>query len=149
MMLERSFTYEGVNGKTYTDTWGFNLTKADLLEIHMGTFVGLDVLMQRLIDAHDGKEIMAIIKEIIHKSVGRASADGKRFIRNDEIWEDFYQSEAYSQLFEELVLDADKAFDFIAHIIPREMGEKLMLEKAAQQQEALNNTADTDQTKAD
>lgn len=125
-MLERTFTYEGIDGKTYTETWGFNLTKADLLEIHLGTFVGLDVLMQRLIDTQDGKEIMAIIKEFIHKSVGRPSADGKRFIRNEEIWEDFYQTEAYSQLFEEMVLDGEKALAFIAAIVPRAIGEKIM-----------------------
>lgn len=141
-MLERTFTYEGIDGKTYTDTWGFNLTKADLLEIHLGTFVGLDVLMQRLIDTKDGKEIMAIVKEFIHKSVGRPSADGKHFIRNEEIWEDFYQTEAYSQLFEELVLDSEKALKFIAGIVPRVIGKK-MLEGEKDNITKLNVPADT------
>ena len=141
-MLERTFTYEGIDGKTYTDTWGFNLTKADLLEIHLGTFVGLDVLMQRMIDTQDGKEIMAIIKEFIHKSVGRPSADGKRFIRNEEIWEDFYQTEAYSQLFEELVLDGDKALAFIAAIVPRSIGEKMIEAAKSKDTENSNTTAE-------
>ena len=78
-MLERSFTYEGFDGKTYKDTWWFYLSKADLLEIHLGTFVGLDALMKHLIDTQNGKEIMAIVREFILKSVGKPSADGKRF----------------------------------------------------------------------
>ena len=86
--------------------------------------------MKQLIDAKNGKEIMAIIKEIIMKSVGKPSADGKRFIRNDELRTDFEQTEAYSQLFEELVTDAEKAAAFIAAIVPREVAMKIQEEQA-------------------
>lgn len=129
-MLERAFTYEGFDGKTYTDTWGFYLSKADLLEIQLGSFVGLDALMRQLIDAKDGKSIMAIVKEIILKSVGKPSADGRHFIRNEEVRQDFQQTEAYSQLFEELVTDAEKAAEFIAAVVPKELGVRLREERA-------------------
>lgn len=124
-MLERTFTYDGFDGKKYSDTWFFHLTKADLLEIHLGTFVGLDVLMKRLIDTQNGKEIMGIVKEIILKSVGKPSADGKRFMRNDELRDEFYQTEAYSQLFEELVTDGEKTKNFIIGIVPADVGRKM------------------------
>lgn len=129
-MFERAFTYEGFDGKQYTDSWGFYLSKADLLEIQLGTFVGLDQLIKRLIDTQNGKEIMAIIKEIILKAVGKPSQDGKRFIRNQEIRDEFEQTEAYSQLFEELVMDGEKAMEFITAAVPREIGEKMKLEMA-------------------
>ena len=124
-MLERTFTYTGFDGKEYKDKWYFFLSKADLLEIHLGSFVGLDVLMKRLIDTQNGKEIMAIIKEIILKSVGRPSADGKRFVRNDEIRDEFYQTDAYSQLFEELVMDSEKAVAFVKAVIPSDLARKI------------------------
>lgn len=127
-MFERTFTYEGFDGKQYKDTWGFYLSKADLLEIQLGTFVGLDALMKRLIETKNGKEIMAIIKEIILKAVGKPSSDGKHFLRNPEISEDFHQTEAYSQLFEELVMDGEKALAFITSAVPREIGEKMKAE---------------------
>lgn len=135
-MLERTFTYEGFDGKTYSDTWGFYLSKADLLEIQLGSFVGLDAMMKQLIDAKDGKSIMAIVKEIILKSVGKPSADGKHFIRNDEVRQDFMQTEAYSQIFEELVTDAEKAAEFIAAVVPKELGAKLREERAKKPPEA-------------
>ena len=72
-MFERKFKFEGFDGKMYEDTWGFYLSKADLLEIQLGTFVGLDALMKRLIETKNGKEIMAIVKEIILKAVGHSS----------------------------------------------------------------------------
>lgn len=132
-MLERTFTYTGFDGKEHKDTWCFYLSKADLLEIHLGTYVGLDVLMQRLIDAQNGKEIMAIVKEIILKSVGRPSVDGRRFIRNQEIRDEFEQTESFSQLFEELVLDGDKALEFISAIVPAEMGERMKAARAEEE----------------
>ncbi len=142
-MFERTFTYEGFDGKEYKDTWGFYLSKADLLEIQLGTFVGLDALMKRLIETQNGKEIMAIIKEIILKAVGKPSSDGKHFIRNAEVSEDFHQTEAYSQLFEELVMDGKKALEFITAAVPREIGEMMKAEMAKNNEnKAENNEAE-------
>lgn len=140
-MFERTFTYEGFDGKQYKDTWGFYLSKADLLEIQLGSFIGMDALMRRLIETQNGKEIMAIIREIILKAVGKPSSDGKRFIRNAEISEEFHQTDAYSQLFEELVLDGDKAMEFIMAAVPREIGERMRAQVAAQEANAEDKEA--------
>ena len=140
-MFERTFTYEGFDGKQYKDTWGFYLSKADLLEIQLGSFIGMDALMRRLIETQNGKEIMAIIREIILKAVGKPSSDGKRFIRNAEISEEFHQTDAYSQLFEELVLDGDKAMEFIMAAVPREIGERMKAQVAAQEANAEDKEA--------
>lgn len=135
-MFEREFTYEGFDGKTYKDTWGFYLSKADLLEIQLGTFVGLDQLMKRLIETKNGKEIMAIVKEIILKAVGHTSPDGRKFLRNDELREEFQQTDAYSQLFSELVTDPEKVLDFIFGAVPKEIGDKMREERAKEIEEA-------------
>ena len=128
-MFERKFKFEGFDGKMYEDTWGFYLSKADLLEIQLGTFVGLDALMKRLIETKNGKEIMAIVKEIILKAVGHTSPDGRKFLRNDELREEFQQTDAYSQLFSELVTDPEKVLDFIFGAVPKEIGEKMREER--------------------
>lgn len=129
-MFEREFTFEGFDGKTYKDTWGFYLSKADLLEIQLGTFVGLDQLMKRLIETKNGKEIMGIVKEIIMKSVGHTSPDGRKFLRNEELREEFRQTDAYSQLFTELVTDPEKVLDFIFGAVPKDIGDKMREERA-------------------
>ena len=140
-MFERTFTYEGFDGKQYKDTWGFYLSKADLLEIQLGSFIGMDALMRRLIETQNGKEIMAIIREIILKAVGKPSSDGKRFIRNAALAEEVHQTDAYSQLFEELVLDGDKAMEFIMAAVPREIGERMNAQVAAQEANAEDKEA--------
>lgn len=124
-MLERSFTYEGFDGKTYTDTWGFYLSKADLIEINYGSWVGIDVLLKQLVANKNGKEIVNIVREMVLKSVGKPSEDGRRFIRNQETRDEFYQTEAYSQLMSELLTEPQKVLDFLVAVMPKDLGEAL------------------------
>ena len=124
-MLERTFTYEGFDGKIYTDTWGFYLSKADLIEINYGSWIGIDNLLKQLVQNKNGKEIVNIVKEVVLKSVGRSSTDGRRFIRNDETRQEFYETDAYSQLMTELLTDPPKVIEFLTEVIPKEMAEKL------------------------
>ena len=62
--------------------------------------------------------IIDTMKDIILKSYGVKSPDGRRFIKNQEVRDAFAQTEAYSQLFMELATNAKAASDFVAGIIP-------------------------------
>lgn len=132
-MLERTFTYEGFDGKMHTDKWNFYLSKADLLEINVESFVGLDVLLKRLFDSQNGREIMSIIREIVLRSVGKPSADGRRFIRTPELRDEFYQTEAYTQLMLEMFEDPNKVNEFLISVVPSDMAEKIRASMAEEQ----------------
>ena len=60
-----------------------------------------------------------MFKDIILRAYGEKSADGKRFIKNQELRDAFAQTEAYSDLFMELATDAEAAAKFINGIIPQ------------------------------
>lgn len=119
-MLKKPITYTDYNDVERTEVFYFNLTKAELMEMEMGTSGGMAEMITRIVDAKDVPSIMAIFKEIILKAYGEKSADGKFFRKSKEISESFAQTEAYSQLFMELVSDAKAAADFINGIIPPE-----------------------------
>ena len=55
------------------------------------------------------------------KAYGEKSADGKRFIKNDDIRDGFAQTEAYSELFMELATDANAAASFVNGIVPKDL----------------------------
>lgn len=59
-------------------------------------------------------------KQIILMSYGEKSPDGKRFIKNDQLREEFSQTEAFSQLYVDLATDDKIAADFINGVIPQE-----------------------------
>lgn len=120
-MLKKTITYTDYNGTERTENHYFNLSKAELTEMELSTTGGFAEMIQNIIDAQDGPAIMKIFKDIILKAYGEKSPDGKRFIKSDELSTEFSQTEAYSELFMELVTDAEKASEFINAIIPADI----------------------------
>ena len=121
-MLKKNIKYTDYNGVEREEDFFFNLSKAELMEMEMGTAGGLAEMIQQTIKTQDAPTIIKIFKDIILKAYGEKSADGKRFIKvNDAgvpLANGFAQTEAYSQLFMELATNADAAANFIKGIIP-------------------------------
>lgn len=117
-MLKKTITYTDYNEVERTETFYFNLTKAELMEMEMGTTGGLSEMITKIVDAKDAPEIIKVFKELVLKAYGEKSADGKRFIKSEELSTAFSQTEAYSQLFMELATDADAASKFVNGIAP-------------------------------
>ena len=124
-MLKKNIKYTDYNGVEREEEFLFNLTKAELMEMEMGTTGGLAEKIQKIIDSQDAPSIIKIFKEIILKAYGEKSADGKRFVKiNDNgtpLSIGFSQTEAYSQLFMELATDSDSAAAFVKGIIPNDI----------------------------
>lgn len=117
-MLKKVITYVDYDGKERTETFYFNLSKAEIAEMEMSTEGGLVKQIQNIIDAQDGKRIIEIFKQIVLNSYGEKSPDGKRFIKSQELREAFSQTEAYSNLFIELATNAEEATAFVNGIVP-------------------------------
>lgn len=117
-MRKETITYTDYNGVERKEDFYFNFTKAELLEMELGTTGGLSEMIQKIVDTKDVPAIIKIFKEIVLKAYGQKSADGKRFIKNEELTTEFSQTEAYSNLFMELAFDADKASKFINGVVP-------------------------------
>lgn len=120
-MITKTITYTDYNGEENTEKFLFNLTKAELMEMQVSKKGGMDKFIERIIEEKDAKNLVGYFKEIILLSYGIKSDDGKRFIKNDEVRDEFVQSPAYSELFMELATNADKAAEFINGVIPQSM----------------------------
>jgi hypothetical protein len=120
-MLKKTITYTDYNNVERTEDFYFNLTKAELMEMELGVTGGMTEMIQRLVSTQDGPAIAKMFKDLVLKAYGQKSADGKRFIKNDQLREEFEQTEAYSQLYMELATDAEAAAKFMNAIIPNDM----------------------------
>lgn len=125
-MLKRTITFVDYDNNERTEDFYFNMNKSEVIKwlTTSGDYT-LDKVMERLTKERNGKEIMKIFEEMIKISYGEKSLDGRKFEKSDEIWNNFYQTEAYSELFTELVTDAIKAADFFNGIIPKELGDEV------------------------
>lgn len=136
-MLKRTMTYETFDGDQVTEDFYFNLTKAELMEMSLGTYGGLDKFIEKIVNTQDTPKIIELFKEIVLKSYGQKSDDGKRFIKSPEIRDAFAQTNAYSDLFMTLSTDADEAAAFINGLVPKDIAEEMeKKEKESESQEA-------------
>ena len=117
-MFKKTITYIDYNGTERTEPFYFNLTKAEIMEMELGTEGGLAEMITRIVEAKEAPAIIRVFKELILKAHGIKSDDGKRFIKSKEISDAFAQTEAYSQLFMELATDEKAAAEFVNNIVP-------------------------------
>lgn len=117
-MLKREIAYEDFDGNKVTDTFYFNLNRTELIEMEVGYEGGLQAALKRIIESKDNKNLISEFKKIILQSYGMKSEDGKRFIKNDSLREDFMQTAAFDALFMDLATNDGSAADFIKGILP-------------------------------
>lgn len=117
-MLKKTITYRDFNDNERTEDFYFNLTAAEITEMEMSTTGGLAEMIQQIVKAQDMPAILKVFKDLVLRSYGVKSPDGRRFIKSEEISKEFAQTNAYSQLFMELAGDAEKASAFVNGIVP-------------------------------
>lgn len=131
-MLKRTIKFKDYDDKERVEDHYFHMSKAEVIKwITTSGEYTLDKVLIRLTTEKNGKKIMEMFESLIKQSYGRKSLDGRKFEKSEEIWNDFYQTEAYSVLFTELVTDAKKAAEFVNQIIPSDMStevQKIMAE---------------------
>ena len=129
-MLKKTITYKDFDGNTRTEDHYFNLTKTELVEITLNMPDGMsendvagntEQAALRIIDRLGGDGVFNFIKEIILKSYGIKSADGKRFEKSEQISKEFSETLAYDQMFMEMMQNDKAASDFITAVIPADL----------------------------
>lgn len=140
-MLKKLINYVDYDGRERSENFYFYLNKAELMEMELGVDGGMQQMIQLIIDKQDIPKIMNAFKTIILKAYGEKSPDGRRFIKSKELSEAFSQTEAYSNLYMELVTDANAAAAFINGIVPEEIA-MAANERRKQNEEAENKQAE-------
>jgi len=141
-MLKKLINYVDYDGKERSENFYFNLTKAELMDMELGTVGGMQQLIQLIIDKQDVPEIIKAFKKIIMMSYGEKSPDGRRFIKSDALSEAFAQTEAYSNLYMELISDASAAAAFINGIVPADVAARTKAEQEKEEVKDENEPAD-------
>ena len=95
-MLKKNIKYVDYDGNDRAEDFYFNLNKAEIVELELGTTGGLTKTLEKIVQEKDNKRIVEYFKAIILKAYGEKSADGRRFIKSQELRDSFEQTEAYS-----------------------------------------------------
>lgn len=124
-MYKETVKYIDYNGVERTEDVYFNLSKAELMEMQLSTAGGFDTMINKLIKAQDQPTLVKVFKDIILRSYGVPSPDGRRFVKTKELAEEFTQTEAYSDLYMKFITDSEAAAKFINGIMPKSLIEQM------------------------
>lgn len=127
-MLKKTITYK-IDDQEITEPHYFNLTKAEIIELEISQDGTLSDIIKTLIDTEDAHKVLAIFKRIVQASYGKRSDDGKQFIKDPVATQNFLTSEAYSEMFVQMLQDPKNANDFFEGLIPKDMVDEIQKDK--------------------
>lgn len=123
-MLIKKMKFMDYNGEMREEEFRFNLNRAELLDLNLGVEGGLEALINKITETRDVPKLAALFKKVVLSSYGEKSADGRRFIKSQELRDSFEQTEAFSDLIIWLYSDEKNATSFINGIVPGEDPDK-------------------------
>ena len=118
-MLKKTIKFIGYDEKEATEVWYFNLNEAEVTRLDAEFQPGLGAYVENFDENTTAQEMLTLFERLIQMSVGTRSSDGTRFIKNQEVVDDFLASAAYSALFSELATSTDNAVEFFNGVLGR------------------------------
>lgn len=124
-MLKKEIKYTDFNGDERTEVFYFNLTKTELTELDIESGGTLVEALKRMINTQDAAGLAMFFKNMIIRSYGEKSDDGRYFEKGDDyaLGKRFTRSNAFDVMFTELLSDStgEKVQAFIYGVIPPEI----------------------------
>lgn len=155
-MLKKTVNYTDFNDEKVTEELYFNLTKSELIEIAMDLPDGVsntiannpenideEQAISKIMETLGNKGILRFIKDLVLKSYGIKSEDGRRFVKIDENGKplsiEFSQTMAFEAILDEFMTDDIAAANFVNSIIPASVSEKMPNAKKIAAKVSANN----------
>ena len=136
-MIKRTINYVDFDGNNRTEDAYFNMTRTELMEFSF-TMPGEvadavekhdredpEKVATKLMEKMGSSGIFNFVKDLVFKSYGKKSEDGRRFIKSEEMSIEFTQTLAYDEFIIDLFSDDKKATEFINGIIPADLADKI------------------------
>lgn len=117
-------TYKDFLGIERTEEFLFDLNEAEVVRWQAEEEGGMDKALERIVKAKSAKEIAETVADILLRSYGEVSSDGRSFLKTEEIRERFKGNPVFSRLYMRLATDDKAAAEFINGIMPKTNGDK-------------------------
>lgn len=125
-MFTKTITYTDFNGLERKENFYFHFSEDEIVEMELANEGGFSDFLKRIIDAKDQSMLIKEFKKFVLKAYGEKSADGRRFVKSDEISKAFSETPAYTKLYMELAFNSESASKFVNALIPPEVIKGIM-----------------------
>lgn len=123
-MIKQTVAYTNLDGQVATEDLYFNLNKAELIDLELEQERSMSDMLKEVGEDPTAKDVLWMLKTFVHRSYGKRSEDGRKFVKNKAVLEDFIDSEPYSEFLWGLINDPKKAMEFITGLMPADIMEQ-------------------------
>lgn len=117
-MFKETIKYTDFDGNAREEDAYFHLSPAEMTQLQYSVQGGLKNELERAMKMQDGPAIMDFFVKIVEKAYGRKSADGRKFEKSAEIYNDFAQTNAYVEFFMKLATNEAYMRKFVDGVMP-------------------------------
>ena len=111
-MFKHNVEYTDFNGVDRKEDLYFHLSKPEVIRLEAELGKELKDHVKELTENRELKKLLDFLENILLNSYGRKTSDGKSFYKSKELREEFEHSNAYAEVFEQLLTNADLARKF-------------------------------------
>ena len=116
-MIKKIIKYTDYNGQQRKETAYFNLNKLEILKLTAKLGMNIDDYTKKLAESEDMPKMLQFIEDIILMSYGEKSEDGRTFEKSKEKTAKFENSNAFAELFEQLLTNPQQTEQFASGIV--------------------------------
>lgn len=111
-MFKHTITYDDFNGNERKEDFYFHLSTPEVVRLEAKFGASIEDYTRTMTEQQDLEQMLDFLESIILSSYGRKTTDGKSFIKNQQLRTEFEYSQAYAELFEEILLNKELAVKF-------------------------------------
>lgn len=116
-MYKHPITYTDFNGTERTEDFHFHLSAPEVVRLEAEVGTNLEAHTKTLAANGEAEPLLAFLEKIILMSYGVKSTDGRSFKKSPEIRQEFEYSQAYAELFVQIIKDPSLARKFAEGIV--------------------------------
>lgn len=145
-MIKKTITYTDFNGNERTEELYFNMTKSELAKFALQKMpsdmvegidknadpdsIDLEAAGAKMLEKLGGAGYFEFIENLVLAAYGVKSEDGRRFIKDPKVTEEFRQTQAYDDFLIQILNDEAEQTAFINGVIPAEALQQATKNKA-------------------
>lgn len=111
-MFKHNVTYIDFNGNERSEDLYFHLSLPEVTRLEAEIGKPLTEYTKELAANMNMKELLGFLERMLLQSYGRKSLDGKAFQKSKEIRDEFEYSQAYAEIFEQMITTPELARKF-------------------------------------
>ena len=111
-MFKHTIEYQDFNGIERSEDFYFHLSTPEVVRLEAKLGTTIEEYTKTIANQQDLSRMLEFLEDLVLGSYGKKTSDGKSFIKNQELRTEFEYSQAYAELFEELLTNHELAAKF-------------------------------------